>query len=133
MPATQRSNTFNAEFYPIAVFMVIMLLVASRPTWYLPTVVNNAKKTTARVLYVYGVVCAVSAIISAWWIYLICVHYRASMSSDKSGFGTSSYMAIVPLGAMLLVQLPLHFVYKATLRSDGARKAASALRVQDRG
>lgn len=103
-------------FGPLAL-MLAMGTLASLPLWYAKRVLSPTTKADRRryaslwVRVPYILLCVVAVAVVWMWICLGWTHIRVCQSSDPSGYGVTSFAALVPMAAMVFVMAPLALAY----------------------
>ena len=103
-------------FGPLAL-MLAMGALASLPLWYAKRVLSPTTKADRRsyaslwVRVPYILLCVVAVAVVWMWIRLGWTHIRVCQSSDPSGYGVTSFAALVPTATMLCVMAPLALAY----------------------
>lgn len=97
--------------------MLAMGALASLPLWYAKRVLSPTTKAdrrryaSLRVRVPYILLCVVAAAVVWMWICLGWAHIRVCQSSDPSGYGVTSVVALVPMAVMVCVMAPLALAY----------------------
>ena len=87
-----------------------------------PVVDDQGRPSPLRLLWVrvpYILLCVVAVAVVWMWIRLGWAHIRVCQSSDPSGYGVTSFAALVPTAAMVCVMAPLALAYGVARLTHG--------------
>ena len=128
MPKRPRSPTYpfwtSRTFGPLAL-MFAMGALASLPLWYAKRVLSpktNSDRRRYASLWVrvpYILLCVVAVAVVWMWMSLGWTHLHVCQSSDPSGYGVTSFAALIPMAIMLFVMAPLALAYGVARLTHG--------------
>lgn len=105
--------------------MLAIGVLASLPLWYAKRVLSSTTKADRRryaslwVRVPYILLCVVAVAVVWMWIRLGWAHICVCQSSDPSGYGVTSFAALVPTATMLCVMGPLALAYGVARLTHG--------------